>query len=98
MDFIHGGLRGGAAADIRLIGGDDEEKTGGFEPGAGFRNTGQNLQFGQVRGRIGQAIPLHGAVDHAVAIQKDGAAQGMGDTVHSNYDTAAGAVVKTKRR
>ena len=40
----------------------------------------------------------HGCVDDTVAIQKDGAAQGMGDTVHSNYDTAAGAVVKTKRR
>lgn len=71
MDFFHGGLFQRAAANVGLIGGDDEQKAGGFQFRAGFGDAGKDFKIRQGARRIGFAIAFDGAIDDAIAIEKD---------------------------
>ena len=65
-------MRQGATADVWLVCGNDEKKTGLLQFGASFDDAGENLEFLQRRRRIGLAVASERAVDDAVAIQEDG--------------------------
>jgi hypothetical protein len=62
-----------AATDIRLICGDDQQKSGGLQFRTSFGNAGKNFKFGQISRRIWLAIARQRAIDDPVAIQKNGA-------------------------
>ena len=73
MNRFHGFLTQRAAAHVRLVGHHHQQKTCCLEPGASGRHLGKNLKFSQVPGRIRLPVALQGAVDDAVAIEKNGA-------------------------
>ena len=64
-----------AARDVGLIGDDDQQKAAGLEEGEGFGHAGQNLELLGSTRRIGLAVTLERAVEHAVAVEKHGALQ-----------------------
>ena len=68
-----GGL--GAAADVGLVGDDDENVAGGGEGGAGRGDTGEEFEFGEGGGRVGLAVADDLAVQGAVAVEEDGGAE-----------------------
>jgi len=62
-----------AATYVRLICGNDEQKTGGLQFGARFGNAGENFKFCEGSWRIRLAVMRQRAIDDAIAIQKNGA-------------------------
>src|SRR5690348_4901280 len=73
MNRVHLLARNSPASDIRLVGNENQRKSGFAQLAARFENAGQQPQFGQRRRRVRLAVADDGAVYHAVAIQKNGA-------------------------
>ncbi len=71
-----GGL--GAAADVGLVGSDDENVAGGGEGGASLGNTGEELELGKGVRWVGFAVADDLAVQGAVAIEENGGTEGAG--------------------
>src|SRR4029077_15628908 len=69
LDFL---LFQSAAADIWLIGRDNEKKSNFFKKPACFGPPGQDFELFQAGRRIRLAITNQGSVDNTVTIQKDG--------------------------
>src|SRR4029077_1377844 len=63
------------ARHIRLVRGDDQQKACGPEIGERLRHSGKNFELVERKRREGLACFDHPAIDHAVAIEKDGAPQ-----------------------
>lgn len=77
-ESVHGfhGFTGlSAAADIGLVGGDNEKKAVFAQEAAGFGDAGEDIEFGERLRRKRLAVAHFGAVEDAVAIEKDGAAR-----------------------
>jgi len=70
VDFLDDFPGKRAASNVRLIRGNHEQKTGGFQFGARGGNFGKNLKLRQVGRRIRLAIALQRAIDDAIAIKK----------------------------
>lgn len=78
QESVHGfdGFAGlGAAADVGLIGGDDEEKAVLAQQAAGFGDAGEDDEIGERLGRKRFAGAHFGTVQHAIAIEENGAAR-----------------------
>jgi len=73
VNFFDDFPRQRAAPDIRLVRGDDEQKTGGLQFPQRCRNFGQNFKFRERGRRIRLASALQRAVDDAVTVKKHGA-------------------------
>ena len=74
--FVHGVERVAAdqaVADIGLVGHNDHDKPCGLQVGYGACNTGQKAKLGLAPRRIRFAISDFGAIEHAVAIEKNSA-------------------------
>ena len=76
MDHFHHFLFQYAAADIGLIRGDNQAKTGLLEEIAGFEDSWENLTISQAGGRVGFSIAEEDAVDDAVAVEEGRPAKG----------------------
>jgi len=59
-----------APAYVRLVGGNNERKSSSFQLAARIRNPRQDFELAQRTRRIGFAVALQRAVDHAVAIEE----------------------------
>lgn len=73
VHFFDDRLRLFAATHVGLIGGYNEEKAGQLQSRARFGNTGENLEFGNRGGCVGLAVTDERAIDHAIAVEKNGA-------------------------
>jgi hypothetical protein len=62
----------GAAPYVRLVGCNYEKKIRRFQEPTRFMDAGQKFEFLQRNWRIRFALPHQRAVDHAIAIEKDG--------------------------
>lgn len=71
MDFFNDFLGERAAANIGLIRGHDQKKTGSLELRAGGGNVEKNFKFGQTRRRIRFPLALQRTVNYPVAIKKN---------------------------
>ena len=72
MDRVEAGRRHEAAANIRLIGHDEDRKASRLQGLNGRQGLGLNIQFGRCSGRGGFAMPFDDGVEDAVAIKEDG--------------------------
>ena len=59
------------AANIGLIGGNDEEESGLPKPPASVPDAGQNLELADAGGWIRHVVANDSAVDHAIPVQED---------------------------
>jgi hypothetical protein len=75
MDLIHNDAIKSATSDVGLVGGNNQDEARRFEPRAGPGNRGHKFKLPKAHGRIRLAPPLQGAVDDAIAIQKNGRPQ-----------------------
>ena len=73
VNRLDGFLLGRAAANVRLVGGDDEEEASPLQLPARLGDAGKNLKLSEARRRVGFSIAGQGAVDNAVAIEENGA-------------------------
>ena len=67
-----------STGDVRLIGNDQQKEVTCFESRQRLRSSGRYPQVREFGGSVGLAIPNHGLVQHAVAVEKNGAAQRSG--------------------
>jgi len=74
VDFFDNFLGERAPANIRLIRGNDEQKTSGLQLGTRGGNFGQNFKLSQTRRRIWLAVTFQRAIDDAVAVEENCAA------------------------
>ena len=63
------GLR--TAANIRLVGGNDEQEASGFQPSTIFRGTGKQAEIIENGRRIGLSLTNHLDVERAVTIEEN---------------------------
>jgi hypothetical protein len=61
-----------SAAYVRLVGDDDQKKSGFLQLPAAFDGVGIKLELAEVRRRKGETIANYRAIENAVAIEKDG--------------------------
>ena len=62
-----------AAPNVWLIRDHDQKKSGVLQLLAAFRDAGIKLEFSDTRGRKGESVADHRAIENAVPIQKNGA-------------------------
>ena len=73
MNHFHNFLLKRSAADVGLVGRHDEQVASVLELFARGGHAGKNFEFIQIPRGIRLAVVFQGAVDDAVAVEKDGA-------------------------
>ena len=71
MHSLYNGLGLCAAANIRLVGGNDEQEASGFQPSTIFRSTGKQAKIFEHGRRIGLSLTNHLDVERAVTIEEN---------------------------
>ena len=71
MHRFNNGLGLRTAANIRLVGGNDEQEASGFQPSTIFRSTGKQAKIFEHGRRIGLSLTNNLDVERAVTIEEN---------------------------